>query len=203
MSVLSITSFVSLDGVMQAPGGSQEDPSGGFSLGGWVVPYFNEASGAFIDGIFQRADAFLLGRKTYEIFASYWPKMTDPGDRVASALNGLPKHVATRTLAHLDWSGSAAVRDPIAEVASLKGRYARELQVHGSPGLVRSLLAAGVVDELNLLVFPVVLGSGKRLWDGSAKSAAFDLVSSEEAGGVLLSRYRLRGPVRVGELPAA
>jgi dihydrofolate reductase len=202
MAKLTVTTFTSLDGVMQAPGGPQEDTSGGFEYGGWLVPHFDMEMGAFMAEVFGRADAFLLGRGTWQIFASHWPKVQDPNDPVATALNTLPKHVATRTLSTVDWANSSIVRDPVAAVSELKGRYERELQVHGSAGLVRSLLAAGVVDELNLLQFPVVLGRGKRLFGEDCAPRGLELVSSQATGtGALMSRYRFVGEVRVGTVP--
>lgn len=202
MSILTITTFVSLDGVMQAPGGATEDPSGGFALGGWVIPHFDERMGAFMADVFSRADAFLLGRGTYQIFAGHWPAVTDADDPIAGPLNRLPKHVASRTMQHAEWSGSSIVRDPIADAATLEARYGRELQVHGSASLARSLLAAGVVDELNLLTFPVVLGAGKRLFPNEGSSAAWELVSSEVASsGTVMARYRKKGAVPRAEAP--
>ena len=136
MGQLTMTAFVTLDGVMQAPGGPDEDRSGGFAHGGWLVPHVDEDMGRIITAIFARADAFLLGRGTYQIFASWWPKVTDPKDPVASALNRLPKHVASTTLKSVDWQGASLVRgEVVPAVADLKRRYPREIQVHGSPGL--------------------------------------------------------------------
>lgn len=202
MAILSVTSFVTLDGVMQAPGAPQEDASGGFTHGGWLVPHFDADMGAFMVDIFSRADAFLLGRGTWQIFASHWPHVK--GDPIANPLNALPKHVATRTLTTVDWAGSTIVRDPIAEIAVLKETYSRELQVHGSPGLVQSLLAAGVVDELNVLQFPVMVGKGKRLYHEDCAPKAMQLLASRTTGtGAVMSRYRLNGPVVVGALELA
>lgn len=202
MTILSITTFVSLDGVMQAPGGAAEDTSGGFVHGGWVIPHFDDAMGAFVTDVFRRASAFLLGRGTYEIFAAHWPRVRDGGDPIAGALNRLPKHVATRTLTRADWAGSTLVRDPIAELDALKARYTGELQVHGSAGLARSLIAAGVVDELNVLTFPVVLGAGKRLFPNEGASAAWSLVSHATGGsGAVMARYRKGGAVPHADAP--
>ena len=160
MSKLTVTTFVTLDGVMQAPGGPGEDPSGGFTQGGRVVPSQPEG-GKYMAEVFDRADAFLLGRGAYRIFARHWPRFTDPNDPIASRLNTLPKHAASRTLEKVEWRNSTLVRDVVREVPELKKRYPRELQVHGSTGLMQTLLA-DIVDELNLLTFPVMLGSGKR-----------------------------------------
>src|SRR5918911_392867 len=132
MSKLVATTFVTLDGVYQAPGGPEEDRSGGFEQGGWLVPHFDEAMGAFMGEVFRRAGSFLLGRKTYEIFAGYWPQLTDEHDPVASALNRLPKYVASRSLEKAEWGHSTVIRDVATAVASLKEQPDGELQVHGS-----------------------------------------------------------------------
>ncbi|HEY3444825.1 MAG TPA: dihydrofolate reductase family protein [Myxococcales bacterium] len=195
MAKLTMTTFLTLDGVMQAPGGRQEDTSGGFTHGGWLVPHVDEQFGAFMSEVFGRADAFLLGRGTWQIFAGWWPKVTDPADPVATALNRLPKHVASRTLDRADWSGSTFVRDVAGEVPQIKERYARELQVHGSPGLAQTLLQEDLLDELNLLVFPVALGGGgKRLFGSGTVPTAFELMASRTTGkGVVISTYRRSG----------
>lgn len=198
MGRLTMTSFVTLDGVMQGPGGPDEDRSGGFTHGGWAVPYLDATFGQFIDEVFSRAGAFLLGRGTWQIFAGYWPKVTDPRDPVADALNKLPKHVVSRTLDRADWAGSAIVRD-LAEVPRLRERTRGELQVHGSPGLGQSLLRDGMVDQLNLLTFPVVLGGGKRLFGDGLLPTAFELTSSRTTStGVLLATYARKGKPQYG-----
>jgi dihydrofolate reductase len=203
MAKLTMTMFVTLDGVVQGPGGREEDLSGGFQQGGWVVPYFDQAFGEFMTDVFSRPIAFLLGRGTWQIFAGHWPKVTDPDDLVARKLNGLPKYVASRSLASVDWAGSSLVRDVPVEVAALKRTLGDgELQVHGSPGLAQTLWKHGLVDDLNLLTFPVVLGSGKRLFEGGAAPAAFELVSSQTSStGVVLTRHRLIGRPSYGEVP--
>jgi dihydrofolate reductase len=191
---LTLTSFVSLDGVMQAPGGPTEDRSGAFLHGGWVIPHADEDFGRFMVEVFSRADAFLLGRGTYEIFAAHWPRVTDAADPVAAALNRLPKYVASRTLDRVAWGGTTLVRDVRAEVARLKREPGRELQVHGSPGLAQTLLAWELVDELHVLQFPVVLGTGKRLFGSGAIPTALELVASRATGkGVLVATYRPAG----------
>jgi dihydrofolate reductase len=200
MGKLTATSFVSLDGVMQAPGGPAEDRSGGFEHGGWVIPHFDEALGGFMVEVFGRAGAFLLGRGTWQIFAGHWPRVTDPADPVAGPLNRLPKFVVSRTLRRADWAGSAIVRDVAGEVAQLKGTVPGELQVHGSPGLLQSLLREALVDELNLITFPVVLGGGKRLFEGGAAPSAFELTGSRTtAKGVVVSTYRRGGRPAYGD----
>lgn len=194
MSRLTMTTFVTLDGVMQAPGGPREDRSGAFVHGGWVMPYADAQFGEFMVDVFSRAGAFLLGRGTYEIFASHWPRVTDPGDPIASALNRLPKYVASRTLPHAGWSGSTIIRDVRAEVARLKREVGAELQVHGSAGLAQTLLVHELVDELHLLQFPIVLGSGKRLFGSGTIPTAFQLVSTRSTSkGVVIGTYRPAG----------
>src|SRR5258707_349413 len=139
MAELTLTAFVSLDGVMQAPGGPGEDDDGGFAHGGWMFPFADEAFGTAVVGFFGKADAFLLGRRTYDIFANYWPKHADPNNPIATKLNELPKHVASRGSPTLGWHDSHLVRDPVKEIAALKRKYPRELQVHGSANLIQTL----------------------------------------------------------------
>src|SRR5688500_6597285 len=151
MAKLTVTAFLSLDGVMQAPGGPEEDTDGGFGHGGWVVPLFDEELGGFIDEVFGRATGFVLGRRTYEIFAAHWPDFSD--DPVSDVLNSLPKYVASRTLDSLEWKGSTVLQGDVAyAVRELKDAGEGELQVHGSAGLAQTLHP--LVDEYNLIVFP-------------------------------------------------
>lgn len=201
MGELTVTTFVSLDGVMQAPGAPREDTSGDFRYGGWVFPLASPEMGTVITAIFSRADAFLLGRGTYDIFAAHWPRVTDPGDPIAARLNALPKHVASRSLPLLQWQNSSLVRDVASEVAALKLRYAREIQVHGSAGLLQTLIAQNLVDEYRILTFPVVLGTGKRLFGAGAGGVpgTFTLEDSRVTGnGVVYCAYRRSGPLRTG-----
>ena len=202
MPKLTMTAFVTLDGVMQAPGGPTEDPSGGFEHGGWVVPYFDGKFGEFMVAVFARAGAFLLGRGTWQIFAGHWPRVTDPMDPIALALNKFPKYVASRTLERADWSGSIIIRDVPGEVARLKaGPGTGELQVHGSPGLAQTLLQHGLIDELHLLTFPVVLGSGKKLFGAGTVPTAFELAGTQATGtGVVISSYRRTGRPSYGQV---
>jgi dihydrofolate reductase len=194
MSKLTITTFVTLDGVMQAPGGPKEDPSGSFVHGGWIVPYADAAMGRFMTEVFAKAGAFLLGRKTYDIFAAHWPRVTDPADPIASALNKLPKYVASKTLDRAEWNDTTVIRDVVSEVSKLKQRYAHELQVHGSCGLAQTLIENDLIDEYNLLYFPVVLGSGKRLFGSGAVPTAFKLAATLTTGtGVVISTYQRAG----------
>lgn len=197
---LTLQSFLTLDGVLQAPGGPDEDRTRGFEHGGWSFPYGDEDFGALIDGWFRHADAFLLGRKTYEIFASYWPKVTDSTEPVASRLNALPKFVASTTLRSLDWHNSTLLRQDVAtEVARLKERSGDELQVHGSGNLVQTLIEHDLIDEYRLLFFPVHLGNGKKLFADGVKSGALRLKNtSTTAAGVIAATYEPAGPVRHG-----
>jgi len=203
MAKLTITTFLTLDGVMQAPGGPDEDTSGGFRHGGWVVPHFDADLGAFMDEVFGRVDAFLLGRGTYDIFASHWPHVTDANDPIASRLNALPKYVATttRTPSQLTWKGSTPVRDVVGAVAELKQQYDRELQVHGSPGLAQTLIAHDLIDEYNLLLFPAVVGSGKRLFGAGAVPNGLKLLRSQTTGsGVVVTTYARAGALQTGAI---
>lgn len=199
MAELTLTTFLTLDGVMQAPGGPGEDPSGGFAHEGWLVPHADADMGTTMHEIFSKADAFLLGRKTYDIFAGHWPRVTDPENLVAVKLNTLPKHVASRTRSTFSWSGSALVRDVVKEIPSLKQRYPREIQVHGSCGLAQTLIEHDLVDEYRLLTFPVILGTGKRLFGSGAVPACLALVTSRTTStGVVVSVYRRGGPFKTG-----
>ncbi|MFE1902199.1 dihydrofolate reductase family protein [Streptomyces gardneri] len=200
MATLSLTQFLTLDGVHQAPGGPQEDPSGGFEHGGWSVPYGDEDFGQFMNEVFTRPTAFLLGRRTYEIFAGYWPKQTDPDDPVAGKLNALPKYVATTTLTSADWAGTTLLRGDVAkEVAGLKGSLDGEIQMHGSGGLARTLLDHDLIDTLHLLVFPVILGAGRRLFSDGVRPTAFRHTAARTTGsGVAIHTYELVGRPEYG-----
>ncbi|KUN04703.1 deaminase [Streptomyces yokosukanensis] len=205
MSKLVSTVFVTLDGVHQAPGGPQEDTSGGFTQGGWSFPHGDEDFGGFVTDVFGRAGAFLLGRRTYDIFASYWPKVTDPTDPIAAGLNALPKYVVSATLEAPEWSGTTVVRGDLAkEVRSLKEHTDKELQVHGSGALVRSLIDLRLLDTLHLLTFPVVLGAGRRLFPEGMVPTGFRHTGGQVTGsGVSIQTYDLAGSPEYGsyELP--
>lgn len=199
MAELTLTQFLTLDGVVQAPGGPGEDPEGGFPWGGWLVPHADPDMGATMVEIFEEADAFLLGRVTYDIFAAYWPKMTDPADPVASRLNRLPKFVASRSRSDFPWGPVAAVRDPVRDVPALKARFSGEVQVHGSGNLAQTLIRHDLVDVYRLLTFPVVLGTGKRLFAEGAVPATLKLVAARTTStGVVVATYRRAGPIRTG-----
>jgi dihydrofolate reductase len=202
---LTITTFLSVDGVMQGPGGPDEDRSDGFDRGGWLVPLFDDATGQFITEVFDKADAFLLGRRTYEIFAGYWPKVTDADDPVASRLNGLPKYVVSKRLRSADWQPSTIVSGDIpAEVAKLKEMPGRELQVHGSGTLAQTLLENDLVDEWRLLVFPVIVGAGRRLFPDAGVATGLRLVDSRTTpSGTAIHIYQPTGRPEFGEVPPA
>ncbi|MEV7521921.1 dihydrofolate reductase family protein [Streptomyces sp. NPDC091371] len=201
MGKLTLTTFLTLDGVMQAPGGPDEDRSGGFAYGGWVVPYADEGMGEFVSEVFGRAGAFLLGRRTYEIFAGYWPQHDDPADPVAGKLNRLPKYVASTTLKEPAW-GPATVLDGEqlqSEIVRVKDGLDGELQVHGSGQLAQWLLARDLVDELNLQVFPVFLGAGRRLFPTGGLPTAFELTGSRTtSSGIAIHTYQLKGRATFG-----
>jgi dihydrofolate reductase len=194
MGVLAVDLFITLDGVYQAPGRPDEDTSGGFEFGGWQAPYFDDESGAVIGAGIDRLDALLLGRTTYDIFANYWPNQAD--HPIAAKFNAVPKFVASRTLTAAAWAGTTVVSDVAAEVPALKARF-DEIHVIGSGALARSLIEANLVDRLNLYVYPIAFGAGKRLFHG-AVPAAFQLAEPPRAfpkGAVSLVYDRAGIPV--------
>jgi dihydrofolate reductase len=202
---LTVTTFLSVDGVYQGPGGPDEDRRDGFDRGGWLVPHFDEATGKFMDEVFREVDAFLLGRRTYEIFAASWPNATDPNDAVAKSLNTLPKYVASTTLEDPQWANSTVLKGDLASaIRELKERDGRELQVHGSGKLVQFLLANDLVDRLNLLVFPVIVGAGRRLFPDSGIATGLALEESRTTpSGVAISVYRPSGRPEFGTVEVA
>ena len=199
MAKLVVTTFVTRDGVMQAPGGPDEDRSGVFEHGGLLVPHFHQESGAFMTEVFERPEAFLLGRKTYDIFTGHWPHVTDENDPIASKLNSLPKYVASRSLESAGWQNSTVIRDVPTEVARLKEQGGGELQVHGSGDLVQTLIEHDLIDAYNVLTFPVVLGTGKRLFPEGVTPGALRLTQSRTTGtGVVISSYERAGKPEYG-----
>src|SRR3954453_22546640 len=175
MRTLAINTFVSLDGVMQAPGGPHEDPTGGFTRGGWAVNYFDEEMMGRISG--SAPYELLLGRGTYEIFAAHWPYDEGP---IADHLNSTRKHVASRTLEKLDWNNSTLITGDVPDyVTALKREDGPELQVHGSPGLIQTLLQHDLIDEYRFWIFPVVLGDGKRFFGSGTPAAGMKLTASD------------------------
>ncbi len=201
MGKLTIATFMTLDGIMQAPGGPDEDRDGGFEHGGWSFPYFSEDMGDVISEQFGNAECFLLGRRTYEIFAASWPNFPDQDDPVASKLNILPKYVVSTTMENADWQPTTIIRGEVpAEVAKLKDQYDGEIQVHGSAELAQTLHAHGLIDEYRLFIEPIVLGTGKRLFEPGAATSALRLVESKPMGkGTVLAIYQPAGKPTYGE----
>ena len=199
MRKLIVPAFITLDGVIQAPGGPEEDTSDGFAYGGWFWPY-RDGSGEVMGGVFTRPFELLLGRRTYDIFAAFWPHIAEdsPHRGMADLFNGTAKHVATHHPETLDWQGSHALGpDVVAAVRELKRSDGPDLVTQGSSDLVHQLLASDLVDELLLLVLPILLGRGKRLFDDRTQPAAFRLEASRAtATGVLVNRYIREGEVR-------
>ena len=198
MRRLIVTAFLTLDGVVQAPGGPGEDEDGGFPFGGWTVPFFDEHLGEVMGAFMSEPFDLVLGRRTYDVFASFWPTASE--EEGAGPLNRAAKHVASRGRPALTWDRSFLIEGDVAEgVAALKREDGPELQVHGSGNLVQTLLRHGLVDEWQLLTFPVVLGQGKRLFGDGTVPAALRLVSSSVSGsGVVVSRYVSAGDVVTG-----
>jgi dihydrofolate reductase len=202
MRKLIVAEFISLDGVIQGPGAPDEDPSGGFRFGGWQVPYDDEAIGQAVLDLFSQPFELLLGRRTYDIWAAYWPRIgaNSPSHPIAGPFNSVAKHVATHHPDSLDWQNSHALEGDLADaIRALKHQDGANLLTHGSSDIVRQLLAVGLVDELRLLIHPVVLGRGKRLFGDNAQASAFTLAHSTiTPGGVLITRYVRSGEVRTG-----
>jgi len=193
--------FVSLDGVMQAPGGPKEDPTRSFKLGGWVVPYMDEVFDQAINEMFGQPFALLLGRKTYEIFAAHWPYAEGgEDDFIAKRFNSVTKCVATRSTMELTWKGSVALHDAAADVARLKREDGPSLVTQGSSNLIQTLLANDLIDEISTFTFPIALGNGKKLFGEGARPAAFTLVDNKvTTKGVLIARYQRAGNVVTGD----
>ena len=207
MRRLAINTFLTLDGVMQAPGGPEEDPTGGFKHGGWSVNYWDDQMGKRMDQFMGKPFDLLLGRRTYEIFAAHWPNAGD--DPTAVALNNAKKHVASRTLKRVEWQNSQLIKGDVAEyVAELKRGNGPEIQVHGSANLIQTLLKHNLIDEFNLWIFPLVLGTGKRLFEEGTVPEGLKIVDSMTSStGVIVTKFEPAGPIKYGsfalEQPAA
>jgi dihydrofolate reductase len=202
---LVVHTFLTLDGVMQAPGGPDEDRDGGFEFGGWSAQYWSEQSGTIITDAMGRLDALLLGRKTYDIFAGYWPNVEDDDNPVATRFNAIPKYVVSTTLSDPTWSGTEVISDDVvARIAGLKEQPGNELQVHGSAQLLQTLLDNGLIDELKIFQSPVVLGSGKRLFREGAVPTAYEVTEHQiTSTGSVYTVYRPVGPPQPGSMVGA
>ncbi|MGW0488225.1 dihydrofolate reductase family protein [Streptomyces olivaceus] len=194
MRRIIVCTFLTLDGVMQAPGGPDEDAEGGFEHGGWQRPVDDEEVGTAVAGWYERSDAMLLGRKTYEIFASYWPT-ADPADPFTDRMNGMHKYVASRTLTSVDWRNSTLLEGDVAEaVRRLKASDGGDINVVGSGDLAQTLMRHGLVDEYRLTIHPVIVGTGKRLFaDGAIPTALAPVGVSTTKGGTVVGVYRPAG----------
>ena len=200
MRKLIVLTFVSLDGVMQAPGGPEEDPTGGFQHGGWVAGYFDDLLGKVMDKQMSKPFDLLLGRRTYEIFAAHWPYVKTDEDPIAAGINKAKKYVASKTIIKLDWTNSELIKGNVAkEVKKLKEQDGPEMQVHGSGNLIQTLLKHDLVDELWLKIFPITLGRGKRLFAEGTIPVGFKLLESGTSPtGVIIASYLREGKVRTG-----
>jgi len=203
MRKIIVTTFMSLDGVMQAPGSPEEDTSGGFSLGGWTVPLWDETTGAINMEIYGRPYDLLLGRKTYDVFAAYWPRITDPNHPIASVFNKVTKYVASHAKPKLEWQNSRLLGDDVvASLRKLKSEDGPDLLVSGSSDLLQTLWKNSLVDEFIVLIFPLALGKGKRLFGEGTIPAGFKLVKSlTSSTGVIEAYYVLDGAVKTGSWP--
>jgi dihydrofolate reductase len=199
MRKLIVAEHISLDGIIQGPGGPKEDPSGNFRFGGWTVPFVDDAIGQALQDLLSQPFELLLGRYTYDIWAAYWPHV-QAGHPIADMFNSVPKHVATHRPDTLDWQNSHALKGDLADaIRAFKQQDGANLLTWGSGEMLRQLIAAGLVDELRLLIYPVVLGRGKRLFDDNAQASTFTLADSTSTSrGVLITRYEHGGEVRTG-----
>jgi dihydrofolate reductase len=190
MGKIVVIEYTSLDGVIQGPGHAGEDTDGDFQRGGWTGPFIAE-HGRYLSPLFQAAGGFLLGRRTYDIWARYWPTVTDEGDQIARALNTLPKYVASGTLEEPAWAGTTVLRDVPGEVAKLREQPGDPILLMGSSALAQSLMAHGLVDEYQLLVHPVVLGGGKKLFRDGGPATSLRLAgSTTTAVGLVILTYQ-------------
>ncbi len=204
MRRLIVSTFASLDGIMQAPGGPEEDPTGGFTLGGWMFDYGDESMDISASGFDGKDRELVLGRRTYEIFEAYWPYQ--PVDHpIAKTLNATKKYVASRTLTMLSWNNSTLLHgDVVSAIIALKAQPGPDLQMIGSGNLIQTLQAASLIDEYNVWTFPVVLGQGKRLFSETAKPSALRLVHCHvSTTGVVMSTYVPSGDIRPGSFSSA
>ncbi|MBC7767304.1 MAG: dihydrofolate reductase [Phycisphaerales bacterium] len=194
--------FVSMDGVIQAPGGPQEDPTGGFDKGGWVAPLIDQEFGAEVDDLFSQPFDLLLGRKTYEIFAAHWPFAEGLGyDEIAKPFNSTTKYVASRKGVDLTWNGSVHLSNAAADIAKLKTEDGPALVTQGSSDLIQTLLAHDLIDEIRLQTFPILLGKGKKLFKDGAPPLAFRLTHSKVSqNGIVIARYERAGAVTPGDI---
>jgi dihydrofolate reductase len=201
MRELIVNTFLTLDGVMQAPGGPEEDSSGGFEHGGWSFGYWDEQMQGVMGESMSKPFDLVLGRKTYEIFAAHWPHSDAPG---ADVLNSATKHVASTTLKELEWENSRLIEGEVTEgVRALKEQDGPELQVHGSANLIQTLLEHELLDEFRVWIFPLVLGKGKRLFDGGTVPAGLELASSQVSStGVIMATYRSGVEIKGGSFAA-
>lgn len=197
MRKIIVLSFVTLDGVIQSPGGPEEDTSDGFEYGGWVAPYFDEAGLKVLEKQMKPAD-LLLGRKTFEIWASYWPEHVD----FWPSINDVTKYVLSNTMKNSDWKNSVFLKS-LADIKKLKNPEGSDIQVHGSGELIQLLLKNDLVDELWLKIYPLTLGKGKKLFDSGAIPAAFELIKSTiTPSGVIMANYKRAGKVQTGTVGA-
>jgi dihydrofolate reductase len=203
MRKLVVTTFMTLDGVMQSPGGPDEDPEGGFEHGGWSVNYFDDAVMQEMGEFMGKPFDLVLGRRTYELFAAHWPNASE--EEGAKPINEATKYVASRTLRSVDWQNSHILEGDVADaIASLKQEDGPELQVHGSGHLVQTLIRNGLIDEFHLLIFPLVLGKGKRLFEGGTVPSGLELIDHKvSSSGVMMATYRPSGEVVTGEFAVA
>jgi dihydrofolate reductase len=201
---LTLHIFLTVDGVMQAPGGAEEDRTGGFAYGGWLVPFADQDMGMIVNGWFEKTDAILLGRNTYEVMFPYWSQVTDPGNIAGVKLNGQPKYVLSRTLRDPKWDNTTVLSGEVTEqVTKLKNRQGGELQIHGSCALARSLHRAGLIDEYRLLVFPVAVGHGKRLFTDDAPATGFTLIDSATTSAGAVYSALTPAPFELGTVEVA
>lgn len=198
MRKLIINTFVTLDGVMQAPGGPEEDPTSNFNFGGWSFHYWDEVMGNFMDEFMSKPFELLLGRKTYEIFAAHWPYITN--DPVADKFNATKKYVASRTVNKLNWANSILIKNNVEnEIKKIKEQNGPELQVHGSSNLIKTLVNENLVDQFNVWTFPVTVGKGKQLFGEGVNASNLKLVDVKSSGtGVIIATYQPAGELKLG-----